>query len=380
MDLNPDESPIQTPFTIRDYTITEIIGTGAFAFVYKATQITSEEIVSIKLIPKSRMTEAGDQERLQREIHAMRLLKHENVVQLLDYFTDENYYYLVIDYCGGGTIFDFLAKGNRPREPQAATCFWQIVSAVDYCHSKGVVHRDLKPQNILITEFPSLKVSDFGLCGYINDGKKMGTFCGSPCYSAPECLNRVEYDGKLSDVWSLGVILFELVTAEHPWKVSNTPYMLQQIAKADYKIPSFVTSACADLIDSLLKINAEERLTTEDILSHPWLKLAAKKPNKTGLPPLNQSLSQINAVLPIRRLSSGNDSARQSDVDKPMSEPLHMSFSQTANVPSQTTDLIAKPRAGLNRFMNSPAKRFRTSYNPKFPTLPGSLQHKFPPT
>ena len=276
------------PFLIREYELIEKIGDGAFSSVYKAIKKESPNIYAIKVIEKSVLINKDDQNRMQRELDSCAFLRHDSIVPLLDFFSDENRFYLVLEYCSGGDLYTFIHTSNRIREVQAASVFYQIVSAVHYIHSMGVAHRDLKPQNILITNFPQVKVTDFGLCGYIIDETKMRTFCGSPFYSAPECLKQIQYDGKLSDIWSLGVILYELVSGEHPWTSSNTGLMIKQITSANYQMPKDLTPACEDLIRSLLKVKPSDRLTVNDILIHPWLKLANSKKSidKSNLPPL----------------------------------------------------------------------------------------------
>ena len=201
---------LSLPSVVGDYELTQIVGDGAFAVVYKASHQTSNTVFAVKVIPKEMMKEQSDKERLQREIDTMAHLEHPNIVQLHDFFSDEKNYYLVMDYCAGGTLFDYVQTSPKMKEGQAASIFQQICSAIAFCHSKGVAHRDLKPLNVLITTFPNIKVCDFGLCQYF-DGQnaRMKTSCGSPFYAAPECLQGKMYDGQLSDTWSLGVILYE---------------------------------------------------------------------------------------------------------------------------------------------------------------------------
>ncbi|OHT05796.1 CAMK family protein kinase [Tritrichomonas foetus] len=361
-------APFSCPTQVQDYELLELIGTGAFAFVYKARLITSqqegenEEFIdsyfAIKVIPKNKLVEPGDEERLQREIDTMTLLIHESIVALHKSFVDDENYYLVMDLCSGGTVFTYILSGNRLREPQAATIFRQICEAIEFCHNRGIAHRDLKLQNILFTTFPNIKVSDFGLCGYISDDTKMSTFCGSPCYSAPECINHVDYDGKLADIWSLGVILFELVTSSHPWNVSNVAVMVQQICKAQYTIPAFVTSACADLIDSLLKVKSEERIDIDSIMAHPWMKIAAKKPSfgsggfRSCLPPLKRTPSTY-AEKKGGLTEKGDDSSCLPHSTINMINPAHF-------------DMTPKPRQSFGKTFSGPSRNIlqrRTSYS-----------------
>ena len=271
------------PNTIKNYQILEELGSGAFSVVCKAKHLTSGQIFACKVFPKTNLTDQGDLDRFQREINAMAFLRHESIVSLYDFFWDETNFYLLMDLCPGGELFDYIVKNDKLDEPTAAVIFEQIANSLNYCHSLGVAHRDLKPENVLITQFPAIKVSDFGLCGYISDQKLMKTFCGSPCYCAPECLCRVQYDGRLSDVWSLGVILFAMITGEHPWNITNTSIMLRQILKGSYTIPPFVSSQCKDIINKMMQVNPKDRITVEEILKHPWIKIANKSRHKKTL-------------------------------------------------------------------------------------------------
>ena len=277
--MSVSETLVSLGTVLNNYTFEKALGTGAFSAVYRASKLNEggqAEIYAVKVIPKENIAQAADKERLQRELDTMAFLQHPNIVQMHDFFTDSNNFYLVLDYCPGGDLAEYLVSQPPMREQQVATVFKQIVSAIAFVHSHGVAHRDLKPQNILITSFPTVKVTDFGLCGYIDD-KKMKTFCGSPCYTAPECLQGVQYEGAQADVWSLGVILYEMVTGDHPWNVTNIPKMVQQITSGKYTVPSSVTPACEELIKGILKVKPSESLTCYKILGHPCKKIASSR-------------------------------------------------------------------------------------------------------
>lgn len=261
---------------VGNYSVISELGVGSFSTVFKVQHDHSKEIFACKVFPKSNLADRGDEERFQREINAMAFLRHPCLVALHDLISDNQNFYLILDFCEGGELFDYLCDHDRLDEPTAAYIFKQLVEALNYCHSFGVAHRDLKPENILIAKFPQVKISDFGLCGYISNDKLMHTFCGSPCYCSPECLCRVQYDGRKSDIWSLGVILYAMVTGEHPWDISNTNAMLRQILKADFTIPDYVSMECQNLIYNLMRVEPDERFSLDEILNHPWIEIAAQ--------------------------------------------------------------------------------------------------------
>ena len=304
------------PKKIKSYEMQDELGHGAFSTVCKALNKTNNKIYACKIFPKSNLADKGDTDRFQREINAMAFLRHENLVALYDFFWDELNFYMIIDFCPGGELFDYIVNHDKLDEPTAALIFQQIASALQYCHSLGVAHRDLKPENVLIDQFPLIKVSDFGLCGYISDKKMMKTFCGSPCYCSPECLCRVQYDGRLSDVWSLGVILYAMVTGEHPWNITNTSIMLRQILKGAYTVPPFVSPQCKELITKMMQVNPRDRITIDQILKHPWLKVAARCPHKKPVTKPNKDIATLPPLggLTLEEISEASaQSSQRSD-------------------------------------------------------------------
>ena len=291
--------PTIYPDSIKNYLIQDELGNGAFSKVCKAIHKTTGTVYAVKIFPKDNLSDKGDSDRFQREINAMAFLRHENLVILHDLFWDDKNFYLILDYCSGGELFEYIVKHDKLDETTSAFIFQQIASALQFCHSYGVAHRDLKPENILIDTFPRVKISDFGLCGYVSETQLMKTFCGSPCYCSPECLCRVQYDGRLSDVWSLGVILYAMVTGEHPWNITNTSIMLRQILKGAFTIPPSISPQCRDLITKMMQVNPKDRISIDSIIKHPWLQLA----NKSNLKLSNLSSNNLNNLPNLQGLT-----------------------------------------------------------------------------
>lgn len=259
---------------IGDYTVVKDIGSGGFATVVQVTSEKDKKTYALKIFPKLNLKSSGDVERFQHEVDTMYHLEHSNLVKMHDFFWDDRNFYLVEDYCAGGDLLDYILEQNSPSEVTAAIIFKQIILGVAHFHSYGVAHRDLKPENILIDRFPHIKICDFGLCGFIDENKLLDTFCGSPTYCSPECIAHLNYDGKLADIWSLGVLLFVLVSGETPWNQRNQVVMTNQIMRASYTIPKKVSPECQSLINSMLSIKATSRPSLQEILDHPWLRLA----------------------------------------------------------------------------------------------------------
>ena len=270
--MKPKNCPVH-PRKIHQYVISAELGSGSFATVYKAFNTKNRRNYAIKIMPKSKLMNEGDTRRFQRELNASSFLRHDNIVAVHDFFWDDNNFYLVQDICNGGDLFHYITKNDHLEEPVAAFLFLQVCKAIEYCHSYNVAHRDLKPENVLIDKFPHVKITDFGLCGYIKDDIKMKTFCGSTAYCSPECLCATEYDGRLSDIWSLGILLFVMVTGDSPWD-QNTGKMITQIKNADFNIPPQISDQCRDLITRMVRIDPVDRITIQEIIQHPWMKMA----------------------------------------------------------------------------------------------------------
>jgi len=291
------KGPTALPRAIRHYVLGDVIGSGSFSTVCKAMSTQDHRTYACKVIGREQISGAGDWDRFQREVDAMTRIRHENLVALHDFDSDDHNFYLIMELLQGGELLEYMNKTGRIDEPTAALIFRQVVAGVRQCHMRGICHRDLKPANILFDVFPRVKVSDFGLCGYIQADRMMATFCGSPLYCAPECLSRVQYDGRMSDVWSLGVMLFAMVTGDNPWKYGNMSQMVSQIMSASFTIPDFVSAGCQELICAMLQVAPHSRIAVRDVINHRWIELAdgaSIKVPEPKLPPLGgHSLEQV---------------------------------------------------------------------------------------
>nr|XP_023028596.1 serine/threonine-protein kinase MARK1-like [Leptinotarsa decemlineata] len=176
-----------------------------------------------------------------------------------------------MEYVSGGDLFDYLESHGRMEEPEARAKFMQIVSAVEYCHEKGIVHRDLKDSNILLDSEMNIKVTDFGLSNEFTPGYELNTFCGSPHFAAPEIFLRIKYDGPEVDVWSLGVILFVLVTRTLPFDGPTLHELRKRVLSCEYEIPSYVSTECGNILKTLLVRDRFKRASLEIIRNDKWL-------------------------------------------------------------------------------------------------------------
>ncbi|XP_071238701.1 MAP/microtubule affinity-regulating kinase 3-like isoform X7 [Salvelinus alpinus] len=211
---------------VGNYRLLKTIGKGNFAKVKLARHILTGREVAIKIIDKTQLN-PNSLQKLFREVRIMKILNHPNIVKLFEVIETERTLYLVMEYASGGEVFDYLVAHGRMKEKEARAKFRQIVSAVQYCHQKHIVHRDLKAENLLLDADMNIKIADFGFSNEFTMGNKLDTFCGSPPYAAPELFQGKKYDGPEVDVWSLGVILYTLVSGSLPFDGQN----LKQIMK-----------------------------------------------------------------------------------------------------------------------------------------------------
>lgn len=260
------------------YEVGRLLGYGAFAKVYHARDVQTEKSVAIKAINKQRILKGGLAANVKREISIMRRLRHPNIVRLLEVLANKKKIYFVLEFAKGGELFAKVAK-SRFSEHLSRRYFQQLISAVGYCHSRGVFHRDLKPENLLLDENWNLKVTDFGLSALTEQIRPDGllhTLCGTPAYVAPEILLKKGYDGAKVDIWSCGIILFVLNAGYLPFNDPNLMVMYRKIYNGEFRVPRWTSPDLKRLISRLLDTNPQTRITVEEIIKDPWFKIGYK--------------------------------------------------------------------------------------------------------
>ncbi|CAG5123037.1 unnamed protein product, partial [Candidula unifasciata] len=216
------------------------IGKGNFAVVKLATHVATKTKVAIKIVDKTQLDE-DNLKKIYREIEIMKLLRHPHIIRLYQVMQSERMLYLVMEYASGGEIFDHLVAHGRMNEREARKKFRQIVSAVAYCHSHSIVHRDLKAENLLLDANLSIKIADFGFSNFFTPDSTLKTWCGSPPYAAPELFEGVEYDAPKVDVWSLGVVLYVLVCGALPFDGSTLQSLRNRVLAGKYRVPFYMS-------------------------------------------------------------------------------------------------------------------------------------------
>lgn len=251
-----------------------MLGHGTFAKVYHARNIKSGKSVAMKVVGKEKVIKVGMMEQVKREISVMKMVKHPNIVQLHEVMASKSKIYFAMELVRGGELFSKVARG-RLKEDAARLYFQQLISAIDFCHSRGVYHRDLKPENLLLDDEGNLKVTDFGLSAFSEHLKQDGllhTTCGTPAYVSPEVIGKKGYDGAKADLWSCGVILYVLLAGFLPFQDDNLVAMYKKIYKGDFKCPPWFSPESRRLITKLLDPNPNTRITITKLMETPWFK------------------------------------------------------------------------------------------------------------
>lgn len=209
---------------------------------------------------------AEDIFRALREAEILKQLNHPNIVRALEVVNEEDTLYMFMESVTGGDLKKKCLNGTRTPVALRRKLFSQICEAINYCHSRNIIHRDIKHSNILLTPSGEIKLIDFGLSNFCEDGTFLTTFCGSLAYAAPEMLLGSKYIGPEVDVWSLGVILFSMMTGTLPF------VSVKDIIAADCpEINDVDDKSCLDLVHKMLVLDVSKRIHLKDVLAHPWV-------------------------------------------------------------------------------------------------------------
>ncbi|MCJ1438941.1 hypothetical protein MMC27_008331 [Xylographa pallens] len=267
--------------TVGNYTLGKLIGKGSFGKVYLAThKLTNGSKVVLKSAKR-------DDANLAREIHHHRQFLHPHIARLYEVIITETLVWLVLEYCPGDELYNYLLRHGQLPTDKAQKIFTQLVGAVSYVHNLSCVHRDLKLENILLDKNENVKLCDFGFTReYEAKISHLQTFCGTVCYSAPEMLKGEKYAGEKVDIWSLGIILYALLTGELPFDDDDEMVTKHKILSTEPKYPAALPADAKALISQLLSKRPLHRPTMADVLTNPFL--AAYAPAQQAILKLSQ--------------------------------------------------------------------------------------------
>jgi len=264
---------------IGDYIITKPLGKDN-SHVKLAIHNDTNEKVAIKFLPKSSMTEQ-ELQRARREtaiLKQLNTLENPYIVKFIDAMETDAHIILIQEYVSGGELVSCMEKNRGLPEHIALRLFRQILFALECCHKNKIIHRDLKLQNILLDEKDDIKLIDFGVSNFMEDNVFRHTFCGTPAYAPPEILLGEAYHGPEVDLWSIGVVLYYMLTGKYPFP------NIGAILSGKFHKPETISPSCLDLLERLLTVDTKDRINLEGVLNHPWTNCAAFPANNNSPP------------------------------------------------------------------------------------------------
>ena len=256
---------------IGDYILGEEIGSGAFGKVLLGRHILTEEKVAIKVLDKSILNQTPeDYELVMKEISILKLVKHKYIVQLYEILQTAQHIFIIMEYCEGKEILDYILQKTKLTELESLKYFQQLINCLFYLHSQNIAHRDVKIDNMLLDSNKDLKLIDFGLSTKYTDDDLLDQPCGTVVYAAPEVLEGKEYHGMLADVWSSGIVLYGMLAGYLPFSDKDDEVNKKQVIKGQIKMPEFLSDSVKDLLKHMLDVNPMTRYTLQEIKDHPW--------------------------------------------------------------------------------------------------------------
>ncbi|XP_034116952.1 aurora kinase C isoform X1 [Drosophila albomicans] len=258
-------------WALSNFDIGRQLGRGKFGNVYLAREKESQFVVALKVLFKRQIGETNVEHQVRREIEIQSHLRHPHILRLYAYFHDDARIYLILEYAPQGTLFSALQAQPLKRfdDRQSATYIKALCSALLYLHERDIIHRDIKPENLLLGHKGVLKIADFGWSVHEPNSMRM-TLCGTVDYLPPEMVLNKPHTKKV-DLWSLGVLCFELLVGQAPFFSKNYEETYKKILKVDYKLPEHVSKAATHLISKLLVLNPQHRLPLDQVILHPWI-------------------------------------------------------------------------------------------------------------
>ena len=283
--------------TIKDFTILSTIGEGSFGKVFLVSHNKTKSKYAIKRISKLDKNNQEGKTYFKREIEIMYKIHQSNIVRLFNHFEDNEYCYFVMEYIENGNLFEQPAWKNNKCFPSndVAKIIKEIICAVYYLHNMDppIIHRDIKPENVLIDKNGVAKLTDFGWSNYVDSNEVRRTYCGTPVYLAPEMIKEIGHDEHL-DIWCIGVLLFELLTGNVPFKGKDIDSLNNNILQLKIVWPKDISNTAKNLILKILKRDPGDRISLVDMLKHPFFKQKLNndhleedliKPDGVKLPP-----------------------------------------------------------------------------------------------
>ncbi|OHT06994.1 CAMK family protein kinase [Tritrichomonas foetus] len=330
------------------YSLIRPIGKGGTCTVFLVNSIKYHEEFVIKTIPVT-----NKESTKRSEINALMNLSHPHIINMYEYFYDEFYLYIVLEYCPGGSLNDIIESGGRMETPQLITYCKDIISGLNHCHQNHIAHLDIKPQNILIDRYGRLKLADFGLSLLLNGAHSSNQFAGSRIFMAPEIFQKHTFDPFAADIWSLGVTFFMMATGESPWGNGNKLEIEKAISVGLYYYPDFIDGDFLKLLKKMIDINPSNRITIEKVAS---LKMFQTSNVVMKSLSLNRSTTIKTQLVKLPTLHLGNTEAPGIQTTSRLRKRLN---SMTDNKAMMKDASIAIQSVNLTRHVSIPISKKR---------------------
>ncbi|CAG9333291.1 unnamed protein product [Blepharisma stoltei] len=288
-----------TKLSLSQFQLLRTIGTGSYARVRLALHISSNEMVVIKMIKKSFAASEKHMRHVKNERQILQQLRCPFIVRLLGTFQDETFLYMVLEFAQGGEIYRLLQLEHSFDIDKIRFFAAEIVSAFSHLHSRSVIFRDLKPENVLFATNGHIKLVDFGFAKHLKDGEFSYTMCGTPDYLAPEMIRQTGHEFSL-DWWTLGILLYELYTGKTPFYHSNPYVMYEKVLREEVIFPENFDEELKDLVGQLLIKDYRERIKLINIKKHSFFRnISWRQVEKLGLepvyiPPISSKIDSSN--------------------------------------------------------------------------------------
>ena len=257
------------PKILNDYTFIKDIGEGNFGKVKLSKLKATNENFAIKILNKKKL-KSQTKTSAYNEIEIISKLNHKNIIHVEKILEDKENYYIIMEYCDKGELFEYIVNKERLDQIESSIFFYQLINGVEYIHKQGFAHRDLKPENLLLTKNKILKIIDFGLCHDFDGKTFLKTKCGSPSYAAPEILKGFPYDGFKTDIWCCGIILYGMLCGYLPFDGDDNQETFQQIVECNPEYPPFLEEDSINLLKGILNPKPKKRLSISQIKKHPF--------------------------------------------------------------------------------------------------------------
>lgn len=290
--------------TIGIYKLTQFLSSGSMGSVWECKNMITGDLFACKIVSLDICLQDVNFSHFINELYIHSRICHQSISKIHDIYAENSKIYIIFELCNEGDLNDIVQELGGLSESQAKHYFFQVMSAIKYIHQLGIAHRDIKLENILITQDKNAKLTDFGLCKRINGNSPLLTTCGTLAYAAPEIINEKPYDGMKADVWSSGILLYAMICCHFPWTIQNDlppdaimNETVHQILEGQIEIPDGITFELQNLLTNMLNNDPDLRPNADEILQHPWFEGMEEELDPETLIPDGNLVSLVDSLI-----------------------------------------------------------------------------------